>query len=143
MEELISKTDDGIFVKKYSLISDNLNKYQIYFLIRKNNLYIKAQEEISTIKKKYEKIISLEAIKQNPYFYSYNSINEILDVIFPLIDNGKSELKGDFNSLILIINLPTLNVREISFKLEKNENFKNNELNELYKYIIDLHKENV
>ena len=58
-------------------------------------------------------------------------------------DNGKSELKEDFNSLILIINLPTLNVREISFKLEKNENFKNNELNELYKYISYLQKENV
>ena len=90
-----------ISLKSYSLTSNKSNKYQINFNIREiNNLYLQAQEENTNIPKNFEGIFSLETIKQNQFFYIYNSINEIMDEIFPLIDNGKAELKKTIISLI-------------------------------------------
>ena len=92
------------------------------------------------LKNLYEGNFTLEALKNNKFLSIYSSLDEILDELNPLIDEGKSELKEENDSLKLIINLPIKKVKEISFELkfvEKNEKIK---IDELYKINMDLIK---
>ena len=130
-------------LKKYSLTSNKSKKYQINFIIKeKDNLYLQAQEEESLTQKCFQGIFSLQTIKENQFFYIYNSINEILDELFPLIENGKAELKEENNLLILVINLPIKKVKEISFKLKESEKRDKDKIEELYQIVSSLQKEN-
>ena len=134
---------EDVPLKNYSLTSNKSNKYQINFFNRQgNNLYIKTQKEGNLTPKNYEGIFSLEKIKENQFFYIYNSLNEILDEIFPLIENGKAELKEENNILNLIINLPIKKVKEVSFILKENEKSDKNKINELYQIVSNLQQEN-
>jgi len=142
MEAPKPTTQDKI-IKRYSLTSDKLKKYQISFGERDNNLYIQAQEEEGFLKHMYEGLFSLEKIKENKFFNIYNSINEIFEELFPLIETNKAELKEEGSTYInLIINLPLKKVKEISFILNQVEKSDKSKINELYQIVSDLQKEN-
>ena len=142
MEAPKPATQDKI-IKKYSLTSDKLKKYQITFVGKDNNLYIQAQEEQGFLKYMYEGLFSLEKIKENKFFNIYNSINEIFEELIPLIETNKAELKEEGSTYInLIINLPIKKVKEISFILNQVEKSDKSKINELYQIVSDLQKEN-
>lgn len=131
MEAPNPTTQDKI-LKKYTLTSDKLKKYQINFGEMDNNLYIQAQEEEGCLKQMYEGLFSLDKIKENKFFYIYNSINEIVEELFPLIDADKAELKEEGNTYInLIINLPIKKVKEISFILNQVEKSDKSKINDI------------
>ena len=54
---------------------------------------------------KYEEKFSLESIKKNPFFSYFESIDEILEEIFSLIDNKKYNLIEENEEIILIFQL--------------------------------------
>ena len=127
-------------LKKFSLTSDKSKKYEIMFNEKANNLQIQCQEESNMIKNTYEGVFTLETLKKNKFLSIYDSFDDILDELNPLIDEGKSELKEENDSLKLIINLPIKKMKEISFELkmiEKNDKIK---IDELYKINMDLIK---
>ena len=128
-------------VKNYSLSSDKSKKYNITFIERENNLYIKAEEDNNMIiKKNYEGLFSMEKLKENKFLYMYNSLNEILDELFPLIDEGKTELKEENDLLNFIIKLPIKKVKEISFELKTIEKNDKSKIDELYQINQNLLK---
>ena len=66
-------------------------------------------------KKFYENNISLERIKENKAFAFYESIDEILSELFPLIDKGNVRIIEEINFIRITFDLPLQKFNNISF----------------------------
>ena len=78
--------------KTIEITSNKNNLYKIILINEESSLLIKAKfvDSIQTLN--FEERHSLESIKKNPFFNYYESIDEILEELFSLIDNKKIKL---------------------------------------------------
>lgn len=90
----------------------------------------------------FEERHSLESIKKNPFFNYYESIDEILEELFSLIDNKKIKLIEENKQIILIFQLPIHKIKEIKFSVKEKEKNDKDRINELFDIVLNLKKEN-
>ena len=110
---------------KIILISDQNNKFELIFENENNNLFNIYVNSIDSIfNQQYEKAsFTLNDIKLNKYFESFENINEIYDELSNKIKD--SYIIENTNELIISIPLNTNKIKEILFKI--NEELKTNE----------------
>ena len=127
--------------KNIELFSDKSHKFKISFINEVTSLKISCvyENELRGINT-YISDFKLEKIKENKFFYFYESIDEILSDIFKIIDEKFKELSllEETNKLILIIPLPTLKAKEIIFQISEVEKNDSQKIKELYNIILDL-----
>ena len=105
--------------KKFSITSNKNNIYEVILINEISHLLIKASYNNMIQIIQFEEKFLLEQIKKNPFFCYFESIDEILDELFPLIDNKKFSLIEKNGEVILIIQLPVYKIKEIKFPLKQ------------------------
>ena len=128
--------------KTITITSNKNNLYEIKLINEIAYLLIKASNNNSLQALKFEEIFSLEYIKKNPFFSYFESIDEILEEIFSLLDNKKVNLIEESEQIDLIIQLPVHKIKEIKFSLKQSEKSDKDKFNELYDIIRNLKEEN-
>ena len=108
--------------KTFEITSNKGKKYVISFKNNGTTLLITSIYDDSIRKNFYESFYSLEKIKENKAFYIYDSIDEILSELFPLIDEGKTKINEESNSIILNIELPLQKIKKIDFIMKEKIN---------------------
>ena len=84
------------------------------------------------MKKFFESEYSLETIKKNKAFAFYETIEEILSELFPLIDEGKIHLIEEGNNIIKInFDLPFKKFKNIEFIINEKKKTDLEKINEL------------
>ena len=84
------------------------------------------------MKKFFESEYSLEKIKKNKAFVFYETIEEILSELFPLIDEGKIHLIEEGNNIIKInFDLPFKKFKNIEFIINEKKKTDLEKINEL------------
>ena len=125
---------------KIIITSDQNNKFELIFENENNNLFNIYVNSIDSIfNQQYEKAsFTLNDMKLNKYFESFENINEIYDELSNKLKD--SYIIENTNELIISIPLNTNKIKEILFKI--NEEIKTNEesISELYRINKNLFK---
>ena len=129
--------------KSFELNSNKDNKFILTFKnIKSASLFISAVLECEYIKIFYENEYSLEKIKENKAFISYDKIDEILAELFILIEQGKIHLTEEKGNIINItFDLPFQKYKNMDFILKEKKKTNEEKIDELYNIIITQNKE--
>ena len=128
--------------KKFEIKSNKDKLFNICFLNQGNSLLINAFYNNEFSKFLYEKNFTLSDIQKVKLFTLYSTIDECLDEIFEGIDSGKCNLIEETNFIILNIPLMNKKYNEIKFQIDEKEKNDKEKYEELYKFSINLKKEN-
>ena len=129
--------------KIFELTSNKGNKFIFTFKnIESNTLFISAVFDDGVVKTFYETEFPLEKIQENKAFSIYDTIDEIIVELFPLIDNGKIHLTEEEGDAINIkFDLPFKKFKNIDFLIKEKKKAKDEKINELYEIVITQNKE--
>ena len=127
--------------KTFETTSNKGNKYITTFKNNGTNLLITSIYDDIIRKNFYESLYSLEKIKENKAFYIYDTIDEILSELFPLIDEGKTKINEESNLIILTIELPLQKIKKIDFIMKEKEKPDSEKINELFNIVVGQNKE--
>ena len=94
-----NKENENKIIELYSNLG---NKFVVNFINKSTILFISSVFDNGIVKKFFESEYSLEKIKKNKAFVFYETIEEILSELFPLIDEGKIHLIEEGNNIIKI-----------------------------------------
>ncbi len=103
--------------KEFELTSNKNNNFKIRLINNFSGLLIKSDNINEINKQFYETLFPLEKIKENKAFAFYESIDEILSELFPLIDEGKVILNEETNFINLCILLPFQKFKNLEFQI--------------------------
>ena len=132
--------------RTFELFSDKENKF-IFNFTNKNStsLLISSIFDDGIVKTFYEKEFSLEKVKENKAFALYDTIDEILEELFPLIDEEKVHIfedeKNETKYIKIIFDLPIKKFNKVEFYVEEKKKTDLEKINELYDIIITQNKE--
>ena len=101
------------------LTSDKNNKYEITFKAT-HELIIEAIKK-DIIPETFINNFSVDKIRENKYFYQFDTLNEICSEIKERIEKEKINVIEDTNLLLISIPLPTTKIKEIIFELNEKE----------------------
>lgn len=135
--------NDGKSQKTFELNSDKENKYIFTFKnIKSTSLLIEALFDDGIVKTFFESEFTLDKIKENKVFNSYDTIDEILEELFPLIDQKKIHLfEEEGNKIKIIFDLPFKKYKNIDFLISEKKKTSDAKIDELYEIIITQNKE--
>ena len=142
MEEAPTIKDDKN-QKTFELTSDKKNKYTFTFKnIKSTSLLIEALFDDGIVKTFFESKFTLDKIKENKAFLSYDTIDEILEELFPLIDENKIHLfEEEGNKIKIIFDLPFKKYKDMIFLVDEKKKTSDAKIEELYEIIITQNKE--
>ena len=126
---------------EFETISDKNNKYQIVLKNKNNSLLISCKSNDIIIDHFYEKIFSMEQIKENKYFYQFDTIDEIINEIILKNSTKKPLVKEGNNEMSLIIYLSTSKIKDAIFSIPEKKKNPEDKIEELYKIILEMKKE--
>ncbi len=127
--------------KTFETTTNKGNKFVTTFKNNGTTLLITSIYDDNVRKNFYESLYSLEKIKENKAFYIYESIDEILSELFPLIDEGKTKINEESNSINLSIDLPFQKIKTIDFIIKEKEKPDSEKINELFNIVVGQNKE--
>ena len=85
---------------------------------------------------------TLDKVKENKAFLSYDTIEEILEELFALIEENKIHLiEEEGNKIKIIFDLPFKKYKNIDFLISEKKKTSDEKINELYNIIITRNKE--
>ena len=128
--------------KKFEIKSNKNKLFNICFLNQGNSLLISALYNDEFSEFIFEKKFNLSEIQKVKLFTLYSNIDECLDEIFEGIDSGKCIVNEENNYIILNVPLMNKKYNEIKFKIDEKEKNDKEKYEELYKFSINLKKEN-
>ena len=126
---------------EFEAISDKNNKFKITLKNNIDSLLISCQMNDLLINYLQEKSFSLQQIKENKYFYQFDTIGEIINEIILKNSIKKPLIKEGFKEISLIIYLSTSKIKDAIFSLPEKTKNSNDKIDELYKIINNMKKE--
>ena len=143
MMEEAPTVKEGKTTKTFELTSDKGNKYIFTFKnIKSTSLLIEALFDDGIVKTFFESEFTLEKIKENKAFISYDTIDDILEELFPLIDENKISLfEKEENQIKFIFDLPFRKYKTMEFLISEKKKTSDAKIDELYDIIIKQNKE--
>ena len=127
--------------KEFELKSNKNNIFKIRLINNLSGLLIKADNNNEINKQFYETLFPIEKIKENKAFAFYESIDEILSELFPLIDEGKVILNEETNFIKLCILLPFQKFKNLEFQIYEKNKSDSEKINDLYNIISKKNEE--
>ena len=129
--------------KTFELTSDKGNKYIFIFKnIKSTSLLIEALFDDGIVKTFFESEFTLEQVKENKAFLSYDTMDEILEELFPLIDENKIHLfEEEGNKIKIIFDLPFKKYKNMDFLICERKKTSDEKIDELYEIVITQNKE--
>ena len=132
------KKDKEICVE---LLSNKNNKFLTSFKNKEKSLFISSIFNDGIMKIFFEADFPLEKIKENKVFNYYESIDEILQELSPLINEAKVKLEENGNAIEIIFELPLKKFQKVTFKVVEKEKSEGEKIIELYNIAIKQNKE--
>ena len=136
---------ENISFESFALESDKHRQFNFIFKNDKNtSIYISASYNEEILSHNYEKIFSLDSLKNIAYFSLFNSIKEIYEEIIYLIKQKQKEIKvlENSNEIILKIPLEGLKFKEITFHLDEKKIDEKEIIKDLYLTVKNLINKN-
>ena len=136
------KTNSKIFEFKVEIEvrSNKNNLYSVIFTLEEYSfLSIQAINNIN--KKSLSNKFTLEKIKENKYFNEYNNLKEICNILEKNIQNEKIRLIEKDKTLIIVIPLPSNEIKAIHFELKEDELNEKEEYKDINKILLELKNE--
>ena len=127
--------------KEFELKSNKNNIFKIRLINNLSGLLIKSDNNNEINKQFYETLFPIEKIKENKAFAFYESIDEILSELFPLIDEGKVILNEETNFIKLCILLPFQKFKNLEFQIYEKNKSDSEKINDLYNIISKKNEE--
>ena len=129
--------------KKIEITSNIGNQFIVNFKYNSTILFISSLFDNGITQEFFESEYSLEKIKQNKAFAFYETIEEIISELFPLIDEGKIHLiEEEKDAIKIIFDLPFKKFNNIEFIINsKKENDLKKNANDLNNIISSQNKE--
>jgi archaellum component FlaC len=129
-------------IKNINIISDKNHEFNVIIQNEETNIMlITANLNNNLLKKHYSEKYILSKLTSNKYLALFETIPEILEEIFHLIDLKKPILQEEENSLILHIETNHTKFKELTFNLKENKKKEVEIINDLYEYIQNLQSE--
>ena len=137
-----SKLNDDSSQKTFKITSDKENKYIVTFKnIKSTLLLIEAEFDDENNKTFFESEFTLDKIKENKIFYFYDSIDEILEELYPLINEKKIQLiEEQGNKIIIIFELPLKKYKSLTFLINEKKKTSDEEIDNLNNIISTKNK---
>ena len=127
--------------KIFELISNKGNKFIITLINKQSSLLIISILNNDLNKRYYENIFSIEKIKENKFFGFYESIDEILSELIPLINKGDVRIIEEIEFIKINFTLPLQKFKNIGFNLYEKQKSDKDKINELYNIVAIQNKE--
>ena len=127
--------------KEFELKSNKNNIFKVRLINNLSGLLIKSDNNNEINKQFYETLFPIEKIKENKAFAFYESIDEILSELFPLIDEGKVILNEETNFIKLCILLPFQKFKNLEFQIYEKNKSDSEKINDLYNIISKKNEE--
>ena len=122
--------------------SDKNNLYIITFNIQTNsNLTITSIQKNDSFQKSFSNKFTIEKIKENKYFSMCDNLEEIYSELESRIKINEIKLVEQENNLMVIIILPSIKIKEVTFLLNEDKKNENQKMDELIKIISELKNE--
>ena len=128
--------------KSFQITSNKNNLFEVILINEEPHLLIKASFNSSIQIINFEEKFSLETIKKNPFFNYYESIDEILEELFSLIENKKVSLTEENKQISLVFELPIHKIKELKLSVKEKGKSDQEKIEELYDIVLNLKKEN-
>ena len=129
-------------IKNINIISDKNHEFNVIIQNEETNIMlITANLKNNLLKKQYSEKYILSKLTSNKYLALFETIPEILEEIFHLIDLKKPILQEEENSLILHIETNHTKFKELTFNLKENKKKEGEIINDLYECIQSLQSE--
>ena len=128
--------------KSFQITSNKNNLFEVILINEEPHLLIKASFNSSIQIINFEERFSLETIKKNPFFNYYESIDEILEELFSLIENKKVSIIEENKQVNLVFGLPIHKIKELKFLIKEKGKSDKEKIEELYDIVLNLKKEN-
>ena len=104
------------------LISDEQNKFLTQFINKNSSLLISSLLDDGIVKTFFVEDFPLEKVKENKIFNLHESIDEILQELNPLINEGKIHLIEEKNFIRIKVESPLLKFNNIEFIVKEKKN---------------------
>ena len=127
------------FIIEKEIISEQNNKFIISFKATQELIIEAIKKDIIT--KIFIKNFSVEKIRENKYFYQFDTLDEICSEIKERLEKEKILLIEETNVLLISIPLPSTKIKEIIFELNEKEKNDKDKINELTSLIYNQNKE--
>ena len=127
------------FIIEKEIISEQNNKFIISFKATQELIIEAIKKDI--ISKTFIKNFSVEKIRENKYFYQFDTLDEICSEIKERLEKEKILLIEETNVLLISIPLPSTKIKEIIFELNEKEKNDKDKINELTSLIYNQNKE--
>ena len=128
--------------KSFQITSNKNNLFEVTLRNEEPYLLIKASYNSSIQTINFEESHPLETIKKNPFFSYYESIDEILEELFSLIENKKVLLEEENKQISLVFELPKHKIKELKLSVKEKGKSDKEKIEELYDIVLNLKKEN-
>ena len=122
--------------KYFQITSNKNNLFEVILINEEPHLLIKASFNSSIQIINFEEKFSLETIKKNPFFNYYESIDEILEELFSLIENKKVSIIEENKQVNLVFELPIHKIKELKFIIKEKGKSDKEKIEELYDIVL-------
>ena len=144
-EKIIINQNEKPKERIFELLSNKENKFIVTFNYKNSSsLFVSSILDDGIIKTFYEKEFAIEKIKENKAFGFYETFDEILAELFPLIDEGKvhlfEEIKNENKFIKIIFDLPFKKYNKLELNLDEKKKTDLEKINELYNIIKTQNK---
>jgi hypothetical protein len=141
-----NKEENKTVPKTFELTSDKGNKFILTFkTIKSTTLLISAVFDDKIIKTFFESEFTLQKIQENKAFSIFETIEDILIELIPLINDGKIHLLEDEEKeekfIKINFELPFKKYKNIDFVIKEKKRTSKEQIDELYNIIIIQNKE--
>ena len=134
-------TPDKTYSRSFEIYSDKKIKYKVSIYNEQDKVKFSAKNlnSVDLKSNEYRKEILINELKNNKYLSLCETVNDMLEELFNLIDNKKYSLtEAGENEIILSLEVPMKLIKEINFNLEKKEKDVNVIINDLIAENNDL-----
>ena len=128
--------------KSFQIASNKNNLFEVTLRNEEPYLLIKASYNSSIQIINFGEIYPLETIKKNPFFSYFESVDEILEELFSLIENKKVSLTEENKQISLVFELPIHKIKELKLSVKEKGKSDQEKIEELYDIVLNLKKEN-
>ena len=125
----------------YTIVSNNNHSFHLTFQNLNSIIGISASYQDDIIKHNYDKKSNLNELKQNQYFMSYETIDEIYIELISLMKKNKTKIIEEINQIYINIPVEHMTIKEILFVINEITKNDSEKINEIFSIMSNMKQE--
>ena len=121
----------------YTIVSNNNHSFHLTFQNLNSIIGISASYQ-DDIKHNYDKKLNLNELKQNQYFMSFETIDEIYIELISLMKKNQTKIIEEINQIYINIPVDHMKIKEITFVINEITKNYSEKINELFSIMSNI-----